>query len=263
MRYAHGLLIGAILPGIAFLGAIFPKVAGIGVTDPQVLAEIWNLYLLWFFISVIIAVIPLLVVRQKYPESYLEFRLFEVGGFALFSPLWLFVATEFSGDSWLDIIFLGLDGALPAPGPNGTIIGVSVEPFLLVPLLLLGIISGLVILRPSFIKTHGQAAPRARRARVDETDAPEETPAAVLDRDLPGVAPPVADETSKNELKDLLIEIGTPEPFVTAILNAGFATVTDVVSTSTEQLAIATGLDKTTAENIHMSIQKKVWFGGI
>ena len=66
-----------------------------------------------------------------------------------------------------------------------------------------------------------------------------------------------------DELKRMLQEIGAAEAATNAILNAGFQTVTDLVSTSSEQLAIAAGLDKATAENIHMLLQKRVWFGGI
>ncbi|MHA2068341.1 MAG: helix-hairpin-helix domain-containing protein [Candidatus Thorarchaeota archaeon] len=270
MRYGRGVFIGALLPGIIFIGSIFPKVAGIGVTDPLVLASVWDMYVLWFFISLGIALIPPMFMYAKRRETFREFIIFEAGGFGLFTPLWLFLATDLSGDSWTDIIFTGIEDGLLAPGPGGTLIGMDISNIFMVPLLIAMVITGLVMLRPSFIAEHG-GAPVRKPSAPSTPSTPSEPPAAAappttedpLEQELPGVKPPAADETSKVELRSLLMELGIPDPTITAIFNAGYANVTDIVATSAEQLAVTTGLDKATAENLHMAVQKKVWFGGI
>jgi hypothetical protein len=273
MRYGLGIFIGALLPGIIFIGSIFPKIAGQGVTDPQALASIWSLYILWFFISLCIAIFPVIIVYANRREMFREFLIFEAGGFALFSPFWLFLATDLSGDSWTDIIFVGIENGLLAPGPGGTLIGINISNIFMVPLLIAMVITGLVMLRPSLFAEHGGfSIEKPSKAPAEPVPAPSPggppgVPAAPvtdpLEQDLPGVKPPAADETSKVELRSLLMELGIPDPTITAIFNAGYANVTDIVATSAEQLALTTGLDKATAENLHMAVQKKVWFGGI
>jgi hypothetical protein len=275
MRYGQGVFIGALLPGIIFIGSIFPKIAGTGVTDPLVLESIWGMYILWFFISLCIALFPAIVMYVNRRESFREFIIFEAGGFALFSPLWLFLATDLSGDSWTDIILVGIENGLLAPGPGGTLIGMDISNIFMVPLLIAMVITGLVMLRPSFIAEHGGAPvkrpPKTTEPAAPAAPAPGGPPGAIaapvtedpLEQELPGVKPPAADETSKVELRSLLMELGIPDPTITAVFNAGYANVTDIVATSAEQLALTTGLDKATAENLHMAVQKKVWFGGI
>ncbi len=262
MRYGFGVFIGALLPGIIFIGSIIPKVTG----D-------WSLYVTWFFISLGIALIPPLIVYARRRDQFREFIIFETGGFALFSPLWLFLATDLSGDSWTDLIFEGIVNGLLAPGPGGTLIGLDIDSILFVPLLIVMVITGLVLLRPSFIADHSGVAVRKPTApTTPDAPAPSEGPPGAeippmtedpLEQELPGVKPPASDETSKVELRSLLMELGIPDPTITAIFNAGYANVTDIVATSAEQLALTTGLDKATAENLHMAVQKKVWFGGI
>ncbi|MHA2602900.1 MAG: helix-hairpin-helix domain-containing protein, partial [Candidatus Thorarchaeota archaeon SMTZ1-83] len=124
------------------------------------------------------------------------------------------------------------------------------------------IFTGLVILRPSFIARYGGG--------VRPTPKPSPTPAPAapstedaLEAELPGVQPPEASEATRQELRAVLLELGVPDSTITALSNAGYSTITDIVSTSAEQLALSTGLDKTTAENLHMAVQKRVWFGGI
>ncbi len=253
MRYGFGVFIGALLPGIIFMGSIYPKISG----D-------WSMYVNWFFISIGIALVPPLFVYARRRGIFREFIIFEAGGFALFSPLWLFLATDLSGDSWLDLILNGIQNGLLAPGEGGTLIGLDIDSIFLVPLLIAMLITGLVMLRPSFIAEHGGAPARKPSAPSEPPEA-KKTPAMEdpLEQELPGVKPPAADETSKVELRSVLMELGIPDPTINAIFNAGYANVTDIVATSAEQLALTTGLDKATAENLHMAVQKKVWFGGI
>jgi hypothetical protein len=241
MRYGFGVFIGALLPGIIFIGSIIPKVTG----D-------WSLYVTWFFISLGIALVPPLAVYARRRDQFREAIIFEAGGFALFSP--------------------GIENGLLAPGPGGTLIGINISNIFMVPLLIAMVITGIVMLRPSFIAEH-RGAPVRKPSKPAEPAAPAPggPPGAVaapatedpLEQELPGVKPPAADETSKVELRSLLMELGIPDPTITAIFNAGYANVTDIVATSAEQLALTTGLDKATAENLHMAVQKKVWFGGI
>lgn len=261
MRYAHGIIIGALLPGIIFMGSIYPKILSYGVTDPTVLASIWSIYVIWFFISLAIALVPLMVVYAKWREGFREFLIFEAGGFAFFSPLWLLLATDLSGDSWTDIIFNGIEQGLLAPGSGGQLIGIDIGPIFLVPMLIAMLIIGIVMLRPSFIEEHGRRAPRPSKPESEKPVTPTTTDP--LEDELPGVTAPVADETSKTELRAALTELGIPDPTINAIFNAGYESITDIVATSAEQLALSTGLDKTTAENLHMAVQKRVWFGGI
>jgi len=86
------------------MGSVFFKVAGIGVTDQAVLGSIWRMYIIWFLVCLGIAMVPVIAVYARWRESFREFVLFEAGGFGLFSPLWLFLGTEMSGDSWRSII---------------------------------------------------------------------------------------------------------------------------------------------------------------
>ena len=164
-----------------------------------------------------------------------------------------------SGDSFIELFLTGLENALPAPGEGGTLTAINVSPIIFVPVMILLLVMGVVILRPSFIESHTHPA----AAPVETPPAATGEPEDPLAEDLRGVKPPMPTASTVDELKRMLQEIGAPESAITSILNAGFQTVTDLVSTSSEQLAIAAGLDKATAENIHMLIQKKVWFGGI
>ena len=137
------------------------------------------------------------------------------------------------------------------------------------------ILMGIIILRPSFLAKHaGLSEPGALKALRDDISLPAEKgagPPSVgpppgaepIESEMPGVAPPIASAASEDELRSLLTELGTPDTIISAILNAGIATITDLVATSPGQLASATGIDKKSAEDLHMLVQKKVWFGGI
>ncbi|MHA1575743.1 MAG: helix-hairpin-helix domain-containing protein, partial [Candidatus Thorarchaeota archaeon] len=81
--------------------------------------------------------------------------------------------------------------------------------------------------------------------------------------EMPDVKPPVPDASSIEELRALLVELAIPAETVNVILAGGFKTVTDLVATSPEQFASLTGLEARVAQEIHLAIQKRVWFGGI
>ncbi|MCK5151778.1 MAG: hypothetical protein KAQ65_08055, partial [Candidatus Thorarchaeota archaeon] len=63
--------------------------------------------------------------------------------------------------------------------------------------------------------------------------------------------------------RTLLVELSVPLVTIDIIVNAGYATITDLVGTSPEQLASTTGLDPKIVQDIHLTVQKKVWFGDI
>jgi hypothetical protein len=262
MRYALGIVIGALLPFVIFLGATIIKILVIP----------WDVYVVWFLISIGIAVVPPILVRFARKDAIREFLIFEAGGFGLFSPLWLILFTDFSGDSWMILIRDGISGGLIGPGPGGTIVPVDISNVILVPLLLFCLVIGVLFLRPSFIAKHGVKGEISELRDLKESAEP--TPAAPpgapevfeedpIEKDLPAVAPPEASADTMADLRGLLTELGTPEPTINLIFNAGIATTTDLVATSPDQLATLTGIDKRTAEDLHMAVQKKVWFGGI
>ena len=280
MRYALGILYGAIITGIIFLGSAAIKFAGNGVTDQAELDALWGVFQIWTFVSILIIIAPVIIVFFMKRDTFKEFLLFEVGGLALFTPMWLLFATELTGRSIVELFTTGIESGLIWFGPDGSLIGGHITPILLIPLLGLMILIGIIILRPSFLAKHtGPSEPGALKALKDDVSLPAEKSAGPLsvgppsggpppgaepiESEMPGVAPPIASAASEDELRSLLTELGTPDTTISAILNAGIATVTDLVATSPDQLVAATGIDKKSAEDLHMLVQKKVWFGGI
>ncbi len=275
MRYALGILYGAIITGIIFLGSAVIKLAGNGVTDQAELDALWGVFQIWTVVSILIIIAPVIIVYFMKRDTFKEFLLFEVGGLALFTPMWLLFATELTGSSIVDLFTTGIESGLIWYGPDGSLIGGHITPILFIPLMGLLILIGIIILRPSFLAKHaGPSEPRALQALKDDVSLPAEKgagPPSVgpplgaepIETEMPGVAPPIASAASEDELRSLLTELGTPDTTISAILNAGIATVTDLVATSPDQLVSATGIDKKSAEDLHMLVQKKVWFGGI
>lgn len=275
MRYALGILYGAIITGIIFLGSAVIKLAGNGVTDQAELDALWGVFQIWTVVSILIIIAPVIIVYFMKRDTFKEFLLFEVGGLALFTPMWLLFATELTGSSIVDLFTTGIESGLIWYGPDGSLIGGHITPILFIPLMGLLILIGIIILRPSFLAKHaGPSEPRALQALKDDVSLPAEKgagPPSVgpppgaepIETEMPGVAPPIASAASEDELRSLLTELGTPDTTISAILNAGIATVTDLVATSPDQLVAATGIDKKSAEDLHMLVQKKVWFGGI
>ena len=280
MRYALGILYGAIITGIIFLGSAAIKFAGNGVTDQAELDALWGLFQIWTVVSILIIIAPVIIVYLMKRDLFKEFLLFEVGGLALFTPMWLLFATELTGSSIVELFTTGIQSGLIWFGPDGSLVGGHITPILFIPLMGLMILMGIIILRPSFLAKHaGPSEPTALKALKDDVSLPAEKGAGPLsigppsvgpppgaepiESEMPGVAPPIASAASEDELRSLLTELGTPDITISAILNAGIATVTDLVATSPDQLVSATGIDKKSAEDLHMLVQKKVWFGGI
>jgi hypothetical protein len=267
LRYAYGIFLGALLSGIIFGGSAVIKIMDLG----------WETYLLWFFISLLIIVLPIVISRVSHLGYPKEIAIYIIGGFMLFGPLWFALLTEMTGDSFMDILLNGVTGAIPAPGEQpGSIVGVAIGPYLLMVILALQILLGIIVLRPSFINSVSGPEEMPELTALKEDTTPEETPppppltpletpdtSEPLEAEMPEVAPPTPDVSTVSELRELLIELNVPEPTINRIMGAGYATVTDLVATSADQLVAVTGLDKQTAEDLHMAVQKKVWFGGI
>ena len=259
MRYAHGMMFGTVLPGAIFLGAMEIKVAGYGA-DAILLAALWDIYVVWFVTSIALLLLPPLIIYFARRELFKEFLVYEAGGMALFGPLWLMLATDLAGESFVTLFTEGVVGGLIGFGPGGTIVPIDVGNIFLVPILVFSILFGIYILRPSFILKYGNIAELPELTALKEsTTSPEDA----LEAEMPDVAPPKATADTVAHLRDILVEIDTPEPTINVILGSGIATTPDLVSTSPAQLASLTGMDRRAAEELLMAVQKKLWFGGI
>ena len=265
MRYANGIVTGAVIPLIIFFVAALIKATGTGA-DAAVLAFLWDIYVLWFLISIGIAVFPPILIFAARRDMFREFLIFEAGGFGLFSPIWLILFTDLAGDSWITLFTEGISDGLIAPGLIGEIVGIDISNVFLIPILACSFIIGIIFLRPSFIQKHGVGGKMPELSALKDDSAPEapettkEDPIVV---EMPDVVPPKASEATVADLRTLLTELGVPEPTIEQILNSGIATTTELVATSVDHLVTLTGLDKRTIEDVHMAVQKKVWFGDL
>ncbi len=265
MRYAHGVTISALLTLVIFLGAAIIKI----------LALSWDIYVTWFFISILIAIVPPILIYIARRRIVREFLIYETGGFGLFSPLWLILFTDLSGDSWTTLFRDGIIGGLIGPGIGPSIVPIDIRSDFVLPILILCVIIGIIFLRPSFIAKHGVRGEMAEFRELKKSAEPEvktkpqaleegeESEEDPIEKEMPEVTPPLATADAMADLRGLLTELGTPEPTINLIFNSGIATTTELVATSPEQLASITGIDKRTAEDLHMAVQKRVWFGGI
>ncbi|MFW9844580.1 MAG: helix-hairpin-helix domain-containing protein [Candidatus Thorarchaeota archaeon] len=260
MRYAHGILIGATLPGVIFLVAAAINVTGIGAGQ-SILDALWEIYKIWFVASIAIAVLPLLIIYLARRDMFREFLIFEAGGFGVFSPFWLFIATEISGDPWYSIFTQGISGGLVGFGPGGELIPIDISNLFLIPFLAFSIVAGLILLRPSFIVKYAYTGELPELAELKEDTAAKV--GSPIDSEMPEVSPPEPTVASVASLRDVLMEQGTSDPVINLILNSGIGTTTDLAATSADQLATITGLDKRQAEELLMAVQKKIWFSDI
>lgn len=270
MRYALGVFLGALFPGIIFLGTAFIRLAGINETNPLVLEYLWYIFTIWFLVCVAMLVVPVIVVRFTRRNMLREWVLFEAGGLALFTPVWFLLAAELTGTPMMQVLLSGVEAAFPIIGENWSIIGMNIGPVVLVPVLILSVLVGAFLLRPSFVTRSGTArestkpkAPKSEAAPPSPPAEKSEVAEPSIESEMPGVTRPVADERTVEELRTFLGEMSVPAATIEAIVRAGIETVTDLVATSPEQLAQLTGIDRRTAEDLHLSVQKKVWFGGI
>lgn len=259
MRYAHGMLLGAIIPGVIFLGAMVIKVATHGA-DALLLAALWEVYVVWFLISIALLLLPPVVVYFSRRDMVKEFLIYEAGGLGLFGPMWLILATDLAGSSFTTLFTHGVIGGLIGFGPGGTIIPIDVSNIILIPILAFSTIFGVYVLRPSFIVRYGEVTEIPElKALKESATSPEDA----LEVEMPDITPPKATADTVANLRDILVEVNAPEPTINVILSSGIATTPDLVSTSPAQLAALTGMDRKSAEDLLMAVQKKLWFSGI
>ncbi|MDF1540607.1 MAG: helix-hairpin-helix domain-containing protein [Candidatus Thorarchaeota archaeon] len=255
MRYAYGVLLGFILSGVIFIGAAFIKLAGYDVTESSVLLQLWNIYVIWVLLSICLLFVPVIVAFAVYRPNIKEIVIFEAGGLGVFTPFWFALAAEISGDSFLNILLNGVEDGLVFFNQAGELTGVAVGSVILVPMFILLPLIGIFLLRPSFVYRKPPVVKPPELSALTEPDP--------IETEMPDISPPVADSSSVDQLRKLLMEISTPSGTIDIIINAGYATITDLVATSPEQLASTTGLDPKIVQEIHLTVQKKVWFGGI
>jgi hypothetical protein len=261
LRYARGIVIGAIISGIIFIGSTLINIAGVGITDPATLTSLWNIFEIWFVVSVALIVVPLGIVYFKNRDGFKEFFFLDFGAIMFSTPFWFILAAELSGVLWVDVLLNGVDGAIPFFDEFGGITGLRIGSIILIPSFVVMLLLGAFILRPSFIAKH--TAPIEPRELTDLKKDSTPTTMDPIEAEMSEIKPPVPDEHSMKELRVLLAELAVPEAAINAIMNAGFATVTDLVATSPEQISQASGLDANTTQDIHLAVQKRVWFGGI
>lgn len=261
MRYAYGIFMGAIFPGVIFLVTAVIRITGID--QPQaVLDQLWDVYTLWFVVSIAIAILPLIFIFFTARGMAKEFLIFEAGGFGFFSPLWIFIATEISGDPWYSILINGITDGLIGFGPGGTTtVGIDISNIFLVPFLALSFILGIIFLRPSFIAKYGGTGEIPELTDLKEDAGAKEKSA--IDAEMPDVKPPEPTVDSVATLRDVLMEHGTTDPIINLILNSGIGSTTELAATSADQLANLTGMGKREAEALLKAVQKKIWFGDI
>ncbi len=252
---------GALISGIIFMGSAVLKIMGANLTDPVALNTMWTIFLIWFLVSLLLLTLPLVITYVRNRSAFREFLLYQFGSISFFTPFWFILATEVSGEAWMDVLVNGVDNGLPFFNTAGELVGIHVGPIILIPSLVLMIFIGLYFLRPGFIEE--QTAPPVLPELVALKEKPSPPPIVSVEDEMPDVKPPVPDASSIEELRALLVELAIPAETVNVILAGGFKTVTDLVATSPEQFASLTGLEARVAQEIHLAIQKRVWFGGI
>ncbi|MFO7835386.1 MAG: hypothetical protein R6V83_01935 [Candidatus Thorarchaeota archaeon] len=257
MRYAHGIVFSALISGIIFNGAAIIKMMGYGVSDSAVLQRIWRIYTIWTIVSLIIMILPILFVYYRWREALREILIFELGGLAFFSPLWLILDIELTGDFIIDILLFGVENALPIFGPEGEIVGLNLGPVILIPLLIGSFLIGIFLLRPNFVNQFSLAGKMADFDEIEVSDVGQESSEDV--QDLPDVTRPAQDETVTEEMRTTLREIGISEKTVQSIIDAGLTGVTDLLSSSPKNLARLARIEESEADDLLIKLQKRVW----
>jgi hypothetical protein len=224
------------------------------------LAALWNVYIIWFLVSIALVTLPPLVIYFARRQMFREFLIYEAGSLGVFTPLWLFLMTDISGGSLTRLFTEGVTSALVGFAPDGSLTGIGIDSVLLIPLLVMSGILGIILLRPSFIAKYGLGDEIPELTALKETT---EEPEDEMRPEVPGAEPTKPNADTVASLRDLLVEIDTPEPTINLILNSGIGTTTDFVGTSPDQLARLASIDKRTAEALLIAARKKLWFSDI
>ncbi|TFG12463.1 hypothetical protein EU537_09265 [Candidatus Thorarchaeota archaeon] len=259
MRYGFGILLGFVLSGVIFLGSTAIKILGFAAESSSALASMWNLFLVWFVISLIILISPLIIAFIAYKEQFKQILLFEIGGVSFFTPFWLGIATELSGEPFMNLLRNGIEDGLPYIDSQGIVRGLSIGPIIVLPSLVAMLAIGLLILRPSFVKSSGTKPESAElsKLRADADEAPR------VEAEVISIEPPESNEESIAEMRSILTEIGIEAATIDALLNAGFGNITDLMGTSSDQISSDTGIEVSEIQKLQIKLQKRIWFSGI
>ena len=259
MRYGFGILLGFVLSGVIFLGSAAIRIVGSAAESSSALASMWSLFLVWFVISLIILISPLIIAFIAYREQFKPILIFEIGGVSLFTPFWLGITTELSGDAFTNLLRNGIENGLPYIDAQGIVRGLSIGPIILVPALIAMLVIGLIVLRPSFVKSLGVKPESAElsKLRADAKKTPD------VEAEVISIEPPKSDEESIAEMRSILTEIGVETSTIDAFLNAGFGNITDLMGTSSGQISSDTGIETSEIQKLQIKLQKRIWFSGI
>lgn len=229
---------------------------GYGLTDFAALQGIWLMYTVWSVISLVILVLPILIVYFRRREILKEVIVFEIGGLAFFSPLWLLLDIELTGDPVYEVLLLGFQNALPIVGLGGQIVGLNLGPIIIIPLLIGSFLLGVFLLRPSFVNRFSET----EMADYDDivVRGVDEEPSKEM-HDLPDVGQPTPDEASLDEMRTTLKQIGMSESAIQSVIDAGLTGVTDLLSSSPKTIARSVGIEESQAEEMLVKLQKQVW----
>jgi hypothetical protein len=268
LRYAYGVFLGFIIPGIIFMGAAAIRLMHFGLPPGD--TTVYGPLLIWTLVAFALLFVPLILIRFMRKSFFHEFLMYELGGLALFTPFWVALGAEISGDRWIDLYLDfsdtgGLVDVFPFPSGPTSVDWMDVGAILYIPITIGLILGGLFLLRPS----HIQGFKRPTKPSEIKVPKGETAPSSTIpstptsESDIPGTKPPPISQSNIDELKGILMKLNTPDAIINAILNAGFASTTDLVATTPEQLANVTGLDKMAAADLQMSVQKILFYGGL
>jgi hypothetical protein len=224
--------------------------------------------LIWTLVSIALIFVPLLLIRLLRKSFFHEFLLYELGGLALFTPFWVAFGAEISGDPWTNLYLDfsdtgGLVDVFPFPAGPTSIDWMDIGAILYIPITIGFILAGLFLLRPSHVKEFKRPSRPSELDTLRGEPAPSTPTPASTEAEMPDVKPPPISQSNIDELKAILTKLNTPDAVIKAIMNAGYASTTDLVATTPEQLANVTGLDKMAAADLQMEVQKVLFYGGL
>jgi hypothetical protein len=265
LRYAYGVLLGFIFTGFIFMGAAVIRLLHFGLPEGD--TTVYGSLLIWTLVALAILFVPLLLLFLVRRPFFHEFLIYELGGFALFTPFWVALGAEISGDSWINLYIDfsdngGLVDAIPFPAGPTSVDWMDIGAVLYIPITVGLIIIGLFLLRPSHVKQIARLPRKPTAEKPSEVTPSAPTP-ETPEADVVEVEPPPMSQTNIDELKSILLKLNTPDEIIDAIIKSGYASTTDLVATTPEQLASVTGLDKMSAADLQMQVQKILFYGDL
>ena len=89
---------------------------------------------LWTLVALGILFIPPILLRFLRKDFFHEYLVYETGGVALFSPFWIALGAEVSGDSWVELYTVGLVRVVPFPSGPTSVTWLGIGAFLYTPM---------------------------------------------------------------------------------------------------------------------------------